>query len=276
MTSQNLIDEFSEMFAAQTAKPSEHAENRTESDHSTRDSDRAMSGHPTREASEQVHTLHTPTREESNDEMATNARTHARVNSSAATPHPSGLVAPPEEVEQSEQPNRPDTPTRARGFEARTPDGSMANARVSGASERAPESTTNAQARVRVKPFPRDAREARSVAESTGHRGHRLREARAWLQSALANGPRPAAEIYAEGDALLHSRRNLERACTELGVESFQRDRKWWKQLGSDRQLVQTVHPYARARVVRGRRHRDRRRCHGGAAGVGKRYGGCG
>lgn len=175
--------------------------------------DKAESGHPTREA--QLHKVHSATRAESDQDEATNARARARVNSCAGTPHPGASVADSDEAEQGEQPHKPAT-------NARTP------ARQS---------------------FPPDVRVAPSVAESTGHRGSRLRKARAWLQAALANGPRPAAELFDEADEALHSRRNIERACSELGVESFQEGRAWWKRLPEpDRQLGQTVHVYARAR----------------------------
>lgn len=115
-------------------------------------------------------------------------------------------------------------------------------------------------------PEPVHAREAEPPAEPGGDTnqatpGHPTREplrgaryllARDWLAAELARGPRLASELYAEGDALLHSQRNIERACAELGVESHQQDRAWWKRLPeSDRQPDKPYTP-TRARAEDG------------------------
>lgn len=208
------IEPLGFVLAVQAARPSELEANRT------------VPGQSTREA--QLHKVYSPTRAKSDQDKATNARAHPRVYSSAATTHPGGLVADPDEAEQSEQPNTPYTPTRAEGPEAQPPE-------------------------------PVHAREAAPDAEGekakSGHptreplRGARYLRARDWLQAALAEGPRLTSELLDEADEALHSQRNIERAASQLGVESYQEGRAWWKRLPeSDRQDTQLVQGYARAR----------------------------
>ena len=51
-----------------------------------------------------------------------------------------------------------------------------------------------------------------------------------WLKMFLSNGPKPAADVKAQGEAAGFEYRTLERCKDEIGVESFREDDQWkWK-----------------------------------------------